>query len=120
MKRFSGTTFELWRRLYQVHEVSLARRLPVNILGLAIAQGLHKYAEEQINALSFEQSDPSDYTKNLDYLLFEVAQTRNIHLAELLLSRGATLQPTAFNGMKIALRSAAADTLSARSVTGAN
>ena len=97
MNQFSGKTFELWRRLYQIHQPSDARTLPVNLLGLAIAAGLRRYAEYRILALPPQHprtpaywSDRSyDYSQDLDYLLFEAARAGDVHSARLLISRGA-------------------------------
>ncbi|KAM7213043.1 hypothetical protein V8F06_011597 [Rhypophila decipiens] len=98
MAQFSIAVFDIWRRLYQIHEAKLARTLPVTLLGLAISQGLNKYAKQQIVALPphpvQRHESGYDHSRDPDYLLFEAARVGNVHLADLLISRGARTKLT--------------------------
>ena len=112
MSQFSENTFDLWRRLYQIHDARHARGLPVSLLAFAIHRNLTNYARGQILALpTFDGATPParplhlqqgvppaslryDYSTDPNYLLFQAAGTGNIGLAHLLLSKGARLRFT--------------------------
>ncbi|KAM7201196.1 hypothetical protein V8F20_004942 [Naviculisporaceae sp. PSN 640] len=111
MSRFAETVFDIWRRLYQIHGARLAKGLPVTFLGLAITEGLTKYAEQEILAMPDVSPAPTpsaaiplcenrdlkshyDYSRDPNYLLFEAAKEGNVQLGRLLISKGATVRPT--------------------------
>jgi hypothetical protein len=86
-----GSSFDLWRRLFQIHNRTRGRKLPVNKLALAIEAGLEMYVAEEIKSpeSSLMAQGNSTFHKFKNLLLFSVAKTGNTRIAELLLQSGA-------------------------------
>jgi hypothetical protein len=44
----AGQYFDLWRRLFQIHNPKRTKRMPTDKLALALEQGLQRYIETEI------------------------------------------------------------------------
>jgi len=95
--RLRGRYFDLWRRLFQIHNPARARRMPTDPLAMAVEFGLERYAESQIKSLpspsDLEATDTSQMRSYANYLLFAVAKQGNTTLADILFKKGASLNP---------------------------
>ena len=94
LDRFKGLPFDLWRRLYQVHNPYHGRRMPVTMLALALETGLNRYALSEIEAIgNYTRLQSSVSNLPLHYLLFAAAKLGNIDIVDRLLAKGIPLVP---------------------------
>jgi hypothetical protein len=96
---FSVVQFDLWRRLFQIHNPTEGRKMPVNLLAVALETGLSRYALEEIRTIPGSTrllSGPIDLP--FHYLLFAAAKLGDIEIVQNLLAKGAPLAPDEYYG----------------------
>jgi len=97
--KIAGPYFDLWRRIFQIHNPTRARKMPTDKLALALEAGLERYAESQVRELdSRPLGDSAAYSLKqtrmyLNYLLFATAKKGSTRVADILLQKGACLIP---------------------------
>jgi len=104
INELSWTQFDLWRRLFQIHNPKQGRKIPLMRLAVALEAGLDRYALEELQALPASScflNQPGHPPFDLNYLLFATAKCGNVELVKLLLHKGAALRPDEDYGFEL-------------------